>query len=68
MLRESGKYRLGSWALVGFLSCWTAYKRIALYEQSKASKIAAVFLGWWDAIQGKMGPRRGQQSRTSGSG
>jgi len=68
MLRESGHYRLGLWALVGLLNSWTDYKRIALYEQSKASKIAAVFLGWWDGIQGRMGPRGRQHSRISGSG
>jgi rhamnosyltransferase len=68
MLRESGKFRLGSWALVGLLSCWTPFKRVALYEQSKASKIAAVFRGWWDGVHGRMGPRGGQHSRTSGAG
>ena len=65
MLRESGKYILGSWALISLLSCWTAWKRIALYEESKASKIAAVFFGWWDGIQGNMGPRRGKHTRAS---
>jgi rhamnosyltransferase len=59
MLRESGKYRLGSWALIALLSCWTPFKRVALYEQSKSSKIAAVFLGWWDGVHGKMGRRAG---------
>jgi rhamnosyltransferase len=65
MLRESKKYVLGAWALVSLFSCVTAWKRIALYERSKGSKIAAVFLGWWDGIQGNMGPRRGRHSRTS---
>src|ERR1700722_12684705 len=68
MLRESGKYILGSWALVGLLSCVTPWKRIALYEQSKGSKIAAVLLGWWDGIQGNMGRRRGKHSRNSSTG
>ncbi len=68
MVRESGKYLLGSWALISLLSCVTAWKRIALYERSKSSKIAAVFLGWWDGIQGNMGPRRGKHSRTSTAG
>jgi len=68
MLRESGKYILGSWALISLLRCWTAWKRIALYEESKASKIAAVFLGWWDGIQGNMGPRRGKHSRAAADG
>jgi rhamnosyltransferase len=65
MLRESGKYRLGLWVLVGLFRCWTAFKRFALYEQSKASKIAAVFLGWWDGLHGKMGARRGGHSRSA---
>jgi rhamnosyltransferase len=68
MLRESGQYRLGLWALVGLLSCWTDYKRITLYEQSKAGKIAAVFLGWWDGIHGRMGPRGGRSARSASSG
>jgi rhamnosyltransferase len=65
MLRESGKYVLGAWALMGLLSCMTPLKRIALYEPSKGSKIAAVFRGWWDGVQGNMGPRRGGRAGTS---
>jgi rhamnosyltransferase len=64
MVRESGRYPLGSWALVSFLGCMTAFKRITLYEQSKGSKIAAVFLGWWDGVQGHMGRRKRQDSIT----
>jgi rhamnosyltransferase len=62
MVRESGKYRFGSWALLGLMSCVTPLKRIALYERSKGRKIAAVFQGWWDGVQGNMGPRRGKSS------
>jgi rhamnosyltransferase len=58
MLRESGKYILGSWALVSVASCFRSWKRIALYEHSKGSKMAAVFLGWLDGVRGIMGPRR----------
>jgi len=65
MVRESGKYILGAWAFVSFLSCITALKRITLYEQSKSSKIAAVFRGWWDGVHGNMGPRRAKVSRSS---
>lgn len=65
MVRESGKYRLGAWALLGLLNCVTPLKRIALYERSKASKIAAVLQGWWDGVHGNMGPRRGQRSAGS---
>ena len=65
MVRESGRYRLGSWALMSLLSCLKACKRITLYEQSKGSKLAAVFLGWRDGIRGNMGPRKRQDSRTS---
>jgi rhamnosyltransferase len=68
MVRESGKYILGSWALISLLSCLKACKRITLYEQSKGSKVAAVFRGWWDGIHGNMGPRRRQHSRTSTAG
>jgi len=65
MVRESGRYRLGSWALMSLLSSLTAVKRITLYEQSKGSKLAAVFQGWRDGIRGNMGPRKRQDSRTS---
>jgi rhamnosyltransferase len=65
MVRESGRYIWGAWALVGLLSCITALKRIALYEQSKGSKIAAVFRGWWDGVQGNMGPRRRKVSKSA---
>jgi rhamnosyltransferase len=65
MVRESGKYRLGLWVLIGLSSCVTPVKRIALYERSKGSKIAAVFQGWWDGVQGNMGPRRGKRSESS---
>jgi rhamnosyltransferase len=63
MLRERRKYPFGSWALVGFFGCFKAWKRIALYERPKGSKMAAVFLGWWDGVRGKMGPRTKQQPR-----
>jgi rhamnosyltransferase len=60
MVRESGKYLLGAWAIASLFSCITALKRIALYEESKGRKIAAVFLGWWDGMRGNMGPRKMQ--------
>jgi rhamnosyltransferase len=68
MVRECGRYMLGSWVLISFFSCFKAWKRIALYEQSKRSKIAAVYLGWRDGIRGKMGPRaKHSPSRRSGA-
>ena len=61
MIRERGKYILGSWVLVSFLSCFKSWKRIALYEETKGSKMAAGFRGWWDGVCGRMGPRTKQQ-------
>jgi rhamnosyltransferase len=62
MLRESGKYRAGRWVLKSFSRRLKRCKRIALYEQMKASKIVAVIQGWWDGVRGNMGPRRRQHS------
>jgi rhamnosyltransferase len=57
MLRERGGRIPGSWALRGFLTGLNACKRIALYEEDKAEKIAAVFGGWRDGLRGRLGPR-----------
>jgi rhamnosyltransferase len=65
MLRESGKYRAGRWVLKSFSRRLKRCKRIALYEQMKASKIIAVIQGWWDGVRGNLGPRRRQQSASS---
>jgi len=67
MLREGSGRISGSWALMGLLSALNACKRIALYEDAKRQKIAAVFSGWWDGVQGKMGPRNRQTRRASNS-
>ena len=63
MLHEFGNYILGWWALKGFFSCFKHCRRIAMYEQSKVSKIVAVFLGWWDGVHGRLGPRSGRNHR-----
>jgi rhamnosyltransferase len=65
LLRESGRYTLGSWALISLLSCLKACKRISFYEESKGGKIAAVFTGWWDGLHGRLGPRKTRPSRAS---
>jgi rhamnosyltransferase len=57
LLREFGHYFVGLWALKSFGRCVRLCKRIALYEQRKAHKIAAVAQGWWDGVRGHMGPR-----------
>jgi rhamnosyltransferase len=67
MLHEGGARIPGSWALLGLLSGLNACKRIALYENAKREKIAAVFSGWWDGIMGQMGPRNGKRWRASKS-
>ena len=67
MLRERGGYFPGSWALMALLSGLNACKRIALYEEAKREKIAAVFSGWWDGTHGRMGPRSKERWRVSNS-
>ena len=58
LLREYGTSGRGSWQLKSFVRCCRLVKRIAMYEQEKASKIYAVCQGWWDGVRGRMGPRR----------
>jgi rhamnosyltransferase len=58
MLRESGHYSAGAWAVKSLFRCLRQCKRIALYERSKGKKIGAVAQGWWDGVRGRMGPRR----------
>ena len=60
LLREYGNYRAGMWAWKSFRRCLRQCKRIALYEQMKTRKIAAVIHGLWDGIRGNMGPRNPQ--------
>jgi rhamnosyltransferase len=57
MLRESGRYIFGLWALKSFGRCVRLCKRIGLYEEMKTHKIIAVARGWWDGVRGHMGPR-----------
>jgi rhamnosyltransferase len=57
MLREYGNYRSGGWALKSLRRSLRQCKRIALYENMKLEKIAAVIHGWWDGIHGKLGRR-----------
>ncbi len=58
LLREYGTPRGGSWQWKSLMRCWRLCKRIALFERDKTSKIGAVAEGWWDAMRGRMGPRR----------
>ena len=60
LLREYGNYRGGMWAWKSLRRCLRQCKRIALYEQMKTRKIAAVIHGLWDGIRGNMGPRNRQ--------
>jgi rhamnosyltransferase len=58
LLRESGEYPAGLWALKSLSRCLRTCKRIALYEHMKTRKIAGVMQGLWDGMRGRMGPRR----------
>jgi rhamnosyltransferase len=58
LLREYGTSGGGSWQLKSIARCFRLCKRIAFFEQDKLRKILAVGQGWWDAVRGKMGPRR----------
>ncbi|MGD0492925.1 MAG: glycosyltransferase family 2 protein [Steroidobacteraceae bacterium] len=57
MLKEYGRFRFGSWAFKSLGRRVRTCKRIALYEDRKLGKIAAVASGWWDGIRGHLGPR-----------
>jgi rhamnosyltransferase len=59
MLREYGTFGRGHWLWKSLTRCFRLSKRIAFFETDKFSKIAAVWLGWRDALRGRMGPRRG---------
>jgi rhamnosyltransferase len=60
LLREYGDYRAGMWAWKSFRRCLRQCKRVALYEDMKARKIAAVLHGLRDGIRGHLGPRNPQ--------
>jgi rhamnosyltransferase len=67
LLREYGHYVLGLWALKSLSRCIRLCKRIALYEQMKTRKMAAVAQGWWDGVRGHLGPRpRGAAAAKTG--
>jgi rhamnosyltransferase len=55
MLRESGRYPAGVWAIAGLLACLTPGKRIVFYEARKREKLAALLRGWWDGVRGRLG-------------
>jgi len=57
LLREYGKYSRIGWFLKSLNRSFRMCKRVVLYENAKASKIAAVVSGWRDGIAGKLGPR-----------
>jgi rhamnosyltransferase len=65
MLQEYGRFRWGSWALKSLGRRVRTCKRIALYEDAKLSKIAAVAHGWWDGVRGNLGPRHRAGRRRS---
>lgn len=67
MLRDSGQYRFGWWAVAGLGACFKPLKRVLLYEQDKRNKTAAILSGWWDGVHGRMGPRRNPMQPTDGS-
>jgi rhamnosyltransferase len=58
LLREYGAANVRWWPLKSIVRCLRLCKRIALFETDKLDKIIAVGQGWWDAMRGKMGPRR----------
>jgi hypothetical protein len=58
MLREYGNYGALGWAWKSLCRSLRQCKRIALYENKKADKIAAVIHGWWHGMLGTLGPRR----------
>ena len=57
LLREYGTMKGGSWRWKSIMRCVRLCKRIAFFEHDKIPKIVAVAQGWWDAMQGNMGPR-----------
>ena len=57
LLHEFGNFPAGMWALKSLGRCLRLCKRIALYENMKSRKIAAVMHGWWDGVHGNMGRR-----------
>jgi rhamnosyltransferase len=60
MLRDSGRYRNGSWFFKSFARSFRRCKRVMLFERHKMSKIAGVLHGWCDGIRGHLGPRKSQ--------
>ncbi len=58
MLREAGRYPHGAWALKSLARRLRSAKRVLLYEDAKARKLAALGQGWWDGLRGRLGPRR----------
>ncbi len=57
MLREGGRYPYGAWALKSLARRLRSAKRVLLYEDAKARKLAALGHGWWDGLRGHLGPR-----------
>ena len=65
LLREYGKYSRIGWFLKSVNRSFRMCKRVALYENAKARKIAAVVSGWRDGITGKLGPRPARRAWTA---
>ena len=68
MLRESGRYRFGSWRWKSFSRSVRTCKRVLLYERGKWAKIRAVLEGWWDGLHGRLGIRGEGGIRGHGDG
>ena len=58
LLRESGRYPLGTWFPRGVWASLKSVRRIVLYEENKRDKLTAIAQGWLDGLLGRMGPRR----------
>jgi rhamnosyltransferase len=63
LLREYRKPGRGPWVVKSLVRCLRLCRRIAFFERDKGSKIFAVWQGWWDAVRGRMGPRRPRTMR-----
>ena len=57
MLREADRYPHGAWALKSLGRRLRMAKRVLLYEDAKAAKLAAMFQGWWHGLRNRLGPR-----------
>lgn len=68
LLREYDRRGRGHWMWKSIVRCLRQCRRIALFEDDKGSKIRAVAEGWWDAVHGRMGPRRRRANASPADG